>query len=216
MVGYIIGVVLGVIIFLLQNFKPTSIGFRIAFLILTIAFIWGISYAQLGYWNILVIPVGVFVLCFLAAFCFPYGGNSAKQEYMAINGQNYYKELQNGDQIGRIDVPGFKQTYDRILSGIIFQIATSEKDFQSLGEALYSKNFYPISIHTKDEIIQHIRWAIEKVANSSTDGNSIRSKAEDKIESIFNAYVSVMSIHEEATRNLEQLHQRDVTFDEGN
>lgn len=205
MVGYIIGIVLGVIIFLLQNFKPTSIGFRIAFLILTIAFIWGISYAQLGYWNIVVIPVGVLILCFLAAFCFPYKGSSAINEYMAINGQNFYKELQNSDQIGQINVPGFKQTYDRILGGIISQIVTSKKDFDSFGKALYSKNFYPISIHTKDEIIQHIRWAIEEVANSSTDGNSIRSKAEDNIESLFNAFVSVMSIHEEATRNLEQL-----------
>lgn len=205
MVGYIIGIVLGVIIFLLQNFKPTSIGFRIAFLILTIAFIWGISYAQLGYWNIVVIPVGVLILCFLAAFCFPYKGSSAINEYMAINGQNLYKELQNSDQIGQINVPGFKQTYDRILGGIISQIVTSKKDFDSFGKALYSKNFYPISIHTKDEIIQHIRWAIEEVANSSTDGNSIRSKAEDNIESLFNAFVSVMSIHEEATRNLEQL-----------
>ena len=205
MVGYIIGIVLGVIIFLLHNFKPTSIGFRIAFLILTIAFIWGISYAQLGYWNIVVIPVGVLILCFLAAFCFPYKGSSAINEYMAINGQNFYKELQNSDQIGQINVPGFKQTYDRILGGIISQIVTSKKDFDSFGKALYSKNFYPISIHTKDEIIQHIRWAIEEVANSSTDGNSIRSKAEDNIESLFNAFVSVMSIHEEATRNLEQL-----------
>ena len=87
MVGYIIGIILGVIIFLLQNFKPTSIGFRIAFFILTIAFIWGISYAQLGYWNILVIPLGIMVLCFIAALCFPYGGNSAKNEYMYINNQ---------------------------------------------------------------------------------------------------------------------------------
>ena len=205
MVGYIIGIVLGVIFFLLQNLKPTSIGFRIAFLILSIAFIWGISYAQLGYWNILIIPLGIMVLCFLAALCFPYGGNSAKNEYMYINGQNYYKELQNGDLIGRIEVPGFKQTYDRILGGILFQIASSEDDFQSLRKALYSKNFYPISTHTKDEIVQHILWAIEEVANSSTDGNSIRSKAEDNIESLFNAFVSVMSIHEEATRNLEQL-----------
>ena len=205
MVGYIIGIVLGVIFFLLQNLKPTSIGFRIAFLILSIAFIWGISYAQLGYWNILIIPLGIMVLCFLAAFCFPYGGNSAKNEYQYINGQNYYKELQNGDLIGRIEVPGFKQTYDRILGGILFQIASSEDDFQSLRKALYSKNFYPISTHTKDEIVQHILWAIEEVANSSTDGNSIRSKAEDNIESLFNAFVSVMSIHEEATRNLEQL-----------
>lgn len=205
MTGYIIGTVLGVIIFLLQNFKPTSLGFRIAFLFLSIAFIWGISYAQLGYWNILVIPVGIMVLCFLAALCFPYGGNSAKNEYMAINGKNYYRELQNGDLIGQIEVPGFKQTYDRILSGILFQIVSSEEDFQSLGKALNSKNFYPISTHTKDEIVQHIRWAIEVVANSSSNGSSIRSKAEDNLESIFNAYVSVMSIHEEATRNLEQL-----------
>jgi len=205
MVGYIIGIVLGVIIFLLQNFKPTSVGFRIAFLILTIAFIWGISYAQLGYWNILVIPVGVMVLCFFVALCFPYGGDSAKSEYMYINGQNYYMELQNEDLIGRIEVPGVKQTYDRILNGILFEIASSDDEFKSLGKALYSKNFYPISIHTKEEIVQHIRWAFEMVANSSSNGYSIRSKAEDNIESIFNAYVSVMSIHEEATRNIEQL-----------
>ncbi|MBQ3324242.1 MAG: hypothetical protein IJG81_05305 [Muribaculaceae bacterium] len=59
MAGYIIGLVIGLLIFLLQNFKPTSNSFRVLSLILTIAFIWGISYANLSYWNIAVIPFGV-------------------------------------------------------------------------------------------------------------------------------------------------------------
>jgi len=71
MIGYIVGLLLGIIVFLWQNFKPTSVGFRIMFLIVSIAFMWGIYYAHLGGWNVMVIPLGILILCFLSAFCFP-------------------------------------------------------------------------------------------------------------------------------------------------
>lgn len=207
MTGYIIGLVLGIIVFLLQNFKPTSLWFRVSFLILTIAFLWGISYTHLGYWNILIIPLGELVLCFIAAFCFPYRSNSAIMEYTTINGRNYYAELRDGDKIGRIDAPGFKQTYDRIIAGVLTKIVSKQDDFQKLGNLLYSKNFYPISEHTKAEVLLHIFSAITEVANASTDGRNIQVRARDSIESLFNAYVSVMSIHEEATRRIDEINQ---------
>ena len=208
MIGYIIGIVLGVIVFILQNFKPTSFGFRIMFLLVTIAFIWGIFYAHLGYWNILVVPLGVLVLCFISAFCFPYNGNSASMEYRAVNGANYYEWLQDQDQIGKISPRGFKQTYDRIMSGILFEIVNNQKDMQEFGSLLYSKNFYPVSIHTKKEILNHINTCIEQMANSSKQGDTIRAKANERIEQLFNTYVSVMAIHEEATRNIEEIEKR--------
>ena len=74
-----------------------------------------------------------------------------------------------------------------------------------MGNLIYSKNFYPISTHTKEEILQHINNCIEKTANSSRQGNTIKINADNNIEHLFNAYVSVMSIHEEATRNIEEL-----------
>ena len=205
MIGYIIGIVLGVIIFLFQNFKPTSLGFRILFLVLSIAFMWGLYYAHLGYWNILIIPFGELVLCFLSAFFFPYSGRSAMIEYESINGENYYASMRYTDKIGRIQVPGLKQTYDRIMNGLLFQIVTNKADFQKLERLIYSKNFYPISIHTKEEVLQHINDCVEEVANSSKHGNTIRINANKIIDQLFNTYVSVMSIHEDATRNLEAL-----------
>ncbi len=202
MAGYIIGLVIGLLIFLLQNFKPTSNSFRVLSLILTIAFIWGISYANLSYWNIAVIPFGVIFLCFISAFIFPYGANAAKTEYETINGENYFVELNDNDKIGRINPPMFKQTYDRIMAGILSQIVSSQSEFKELGNLLYSKNFYPISSRTKAEVMHHIRQSIETTASSSNHGNLIRIKAEQNIEQIFNVYVSVMSIHEEATREI--------------
>ena len=202
MIGYIIGTVIGAIVFLMQNFKPTSLGFRIMFLIVSIAFIWGIFYAHLAYWNILVIPIGLMLLCFVSALCFPYRGSSAAMEYESVNGENYYAELQDIDTIGRINPSGFKQTYDRIMSGILFEIVNNQKDLQKLGNLLYSKNFYPISTHTKREVLQHINSCIEQMADSSRYGDTIRTKANDRIELLFNTYVSVMAIHEEATRNM--------------
>lgn len=199
---YIIGLVLGVIIFVMQNLKPTSLWFRIMFLILTVAFLWGISYADMGFWYILIIPIGVLVLCLISAMCFPYKGTSAISEYNAVNGRNYYVELNDNDKIGRIDAPGFKQTYDRIIVGILSEIASSKDDLKRLGNLLYSKNFFPISCHTKKEIAQHINSVIEETAQSSNDGDSIREKARNRFEFIFNAYVSVMSIHEESTRQI--------------
>lgn len=208
MIGYIIGTVLGVIVFLLQNFKPTSFGFRIMFLLVSIAFIWGIFYAHLGYWNILVVPIGETVLCFISAFCFPYNGKSASMEYGAVNGANYYAWLQDKDRIGKIAPRGFKQTYDRIMSGILFEIVNNQKDLQEFGNLLYSKNFYPISIHTKEEVLQHINTCIDIMAKKSKHGNTIIIKANERMEQLFNTYVSVMAIHEEATRNIEEIERR--------
>ena len=208
MIGYIIGLVLGIIIYLLQNFKPTSAGFRILFLILTIAFMWSIYYAHLDYWNIAVIPLGVIFLCFISAFIFPYDAYSAINEYEIVNGENYYAELNDNDKIGKINPPMFKQTYDRIIAGLLTQIVSSESELQELGNLLYSDNFYPISSHTKKEVVKHIRQSIETIASSSSNGNSIRIKAENNIQNLFNAYVSVMAIHEEATRNIESLSKR--------
>lgn len=202
MSGYIIGLILGLVIFILQNLKPTSLWFRISFLILTFAFLWGISYAHMGYWNILIIPIGVSILCFIATFCFPYGLTSAKNEYMAVNGRNYYTELHDEDKIGRIDAPGFKQTYDRIIGGVLTQIVSTQDDFQKLGNLLYSKNFYPISTHTKAEVLHHINLAITTVVSTSIEGENIKSRARKNIELLFNTYVSVMSLHEEATRQI--------------
>lgn len=209
MIGYIIGLVLGIIIFVMQNLKPTSSWFRISFLVMTIAFLWCISYAHLGYWNILIIPVGVFVLCFIAALCFPYGSSAAQNEYMAVNGINYFAALHDEDKIGRIDVPGFKQTYDRIIGGILTQIVSTQDDFQKLGNKLYSKTFYPISIHTKADVMKHINSSIDEVALTSKHGENIKIKARKNLEMLFNAYISVMSIHEEATRNIEGLRNED-------
>ena len=205
MAGYIIGLVLGIIIFLQQNFKPTSNWFRIVFLILTVAFLWGIYYAHAGYWNILIIPAGVLVLCFISALCFPYGIASASTEYAVINGRNYYAELHDEDKIGRINPPGFKQTYDRIIVGILTQIVCTQNDLHRFGKLLYSKNFYPISSRTKEEVMKHINSVIYDVANSSKYGDEIRQKAQKNIEALFNAYVSVMAIHEEATLSIEEI-----------
>ena len=205
MTGYIIGLVLGLLIFILQNLKPTSSWFRVLYLILTVAFLWGISYANAGYWNILIIPIGEIILCLIAAMIFPYSGKSASNEYMAINGRNYYAELNDNDKIGRIDAPGFKQTYDRIIAGIVGQITNNKDDLIRFGNLLYSKNFYPISNHTKKEIVLHINSVIGEVSKSSKNGVLIMKKAIENYEQLFNAYVSVMSIHEEATRQIEEL-----------
>ena len=136
--------------------------------------------------------------------CFPYGLTSARHEYMAINGRNYYIEFHDGDKIGRINAPGFKQTYDRIIEGILTYITSTPSDYQRFGYLLYGENFYPISTHTKNDIIQHINSVIAEVSNSSKYGTSIRIRALNNIELLFNAYVSVISIHEEATRRINE------------
>ena len=212
MTGYIIGIVLGVLLFLSQYFKPTSKGFKSMYLITSIAFIWGFYYANLGYWHIVVIPVGEFILCFISACCFPYNGKSSLAEYEAVNGENYFARLQNEDRIGKIQPHGFKQTYDRIISGILSEIVNNPKELQEFGNLLYSKNFYPISTHTKEDILQHINACIEKIANTSKNGSTLRVKANLKVEQIFNAYVSVMSIHEEATKNIEQIKLKQMAY----
>lgn len=204
MVGYIVGVVLGVIIFLLQNFKPTSVGFRIMYLLTTIAFLFGFWFLKLGGWNILVLPVGEMFLAFISAAFFPYSLYSATSEYQFTSSHDYYKELELNDKIGRIKPDGFKQTYDRILDGIITSVVNSKSDFLKFKGELYSNNFYPISEHTKDEIMQHIRKAITNTGWESKD-NKFIEKATRQTSNLFNAFVSLMAIHEEATREIERL-----------
>lgn len=209
MTGYIIGLVLGFIIFLLQNFKPTSVAFRVAYLLTSIVFIIGIYFASLGGWNVILIPLGEILLAFISAVIFPYDLYSATKEIQLTNSCDYYKELDSKDKIGRINPPGFKQTYDRILQGILSGIVSNEKDLQKLGNELYSKNFYPISEHTKEEVVQHIQTSISKTGFESNDDNFLK-KAIPQTSNIFNAFVSIMAIHEESTREIERLKkQRD-------
>ena len=205
MIGYIIGVILGVIVFLLQNMKPTSFKFRVLYLILTVSFIWSMHYVDAGFWHFLIIPFGETVLCLISAICFPYSSTSARSEYISANGRDYYSELEDSEKIGRIDASGFKQTYDRIISGILSDLATNEYDFQILARKIYSKNFYPISSHTKAEVLSHLNRAIEEVSSSSKYGKKIRDRATNQIGLLFNSYVSAMAIYEEATRRIEKL-----------
>lgn len=205
MAGYIIGLVLGLTVFLFQNFKPTSLGFRIMFLLTSFVYLWFMYKAQIGFWNIFIIPFGEMILCFCSAYVYPYGGKAASMEYESLNGQNYFAILQFDDKIGRINPRGLKQSYDRIMGGLLSDIANNKKELLILNSLLYSKNFYPISIHTKMEILQHIYDCIDKMAKISSHGDVIRIKASEKIELLFNTYVSVMAIHEEATRNIEEL-----------
>ena len=205
MAGYIIGLILGILVLLWQNLKPTSVGFRVMFLIVSVGFMWSIYYAHIGWGNLIAIPLGVNILCFISAFCFPYKGIAAQKEYMYINGCNYYTELKDDDLIGEIQCPGLKQTYDRIMEGIISDVVITPDDLNKLMNLLYSKNFYPISTHTKQEVMQHINYAVQKVAIESRHGDTILMYAEDNIALIFNTYISVMSIHEEATKRIEEL-----------
>lgn len=200
MAGYIIGIVLGIIVFLMQNLKPVTIGFRVSFFLLSIVFVWGIGKTDIGYWNLLVIPLGEMVLCFISAVLFPYHAPTARFEYDYINGDDYYLHLQKKDKIGRIDAPGFKQTYDRIIAGLLWDLTHNNAEHQELIRLLYSKNFYPISEHTKQEVINHILESIGAVVKPSV----FELLSEEQIRPIFNAYVSVMSIHEEATRGIEE------------
>lgn len=209
MIGYIIGLGLGVLVFFIQYLKPTSLWFRISFPILTIAFFGSISYMQAGFWNILIIPIGVLVLCFLTALCFPYCATDARREYMIINGKNYYAELQNGDKIGRINAPGLKQTYDRIIAGVLTQITSTPNDFKMFSNLLYSNNFYPLSNHTKDDVIQHIESVITIVSDLSNNDKTIQMKSEKNFDLLFNSFVSVMSIHEEATRRITNISEQE-------
>lgn len=204
MPGYIIGFIIGFLLFLFQLFKPSSAGFRYLSIILFIAFSIAIYHAKLGGWNVLVFPVGSFLICVISAFIFPYAGKSAKEEYALVNPRDYYSELADDEKIGKIDVPYFKQTYDRIIIGLLTEMVTNHNDLQRLGSILYSKNFYPISEHTKHEIMQHIRFAIRETALNSNHGEYILEKSNAYIKDIFNAYVSVMSIHEEAKRFVDE------------
>lgn len=132
-------------------------------------------------------------------------GTETQNEYAAVNGNNYYDVFRDDDTIGRIDPPGFKQTYDRIIVGILTNITSNQADLHNFGNMLYSNNFYPISQHTKKEILQHINSVVAHVASISNDCNNIRLKAKPYIEPLFNAFISVMAIHEEATRRIEEI-----------
>lgn len=162
------------------------------------------------------IVVGVFFLSFFTyGYYSPRESSAAQNEYLAVNGRNYYLELHDEDMIGRIDAPGFKQTYDRIIAGVLTQIVRTKNDFQRFGSLLYSKNFYPLSNHTKNDVMQHINSVIAEVSRTSKDGNNIREKATSNLELLFNTYVSVMSIHEEATREIEEIETERNKFHSG-
>ena len=203
--GYVIGLILGIAVFIFQNFKPTSILFRVSFFVLSVVFFWSISFADVGFWNVFLIPFGESLLCFISAMIFPYSSSSARIEYMHVNGRDYYSELDKHERIGNLEVGAFKQTYERIIKGILLDIATTKDEFRRLKFMIYSNNFYPISLHTKSEVIAHLSNAIEYTSLTSNFGEQIKRKANKNFDLLFNAFVSLMSIHEEATKAIEKL-----------
>ena len=150
-----------------------------------------------GYWNILLILFGVAVLCYIAAKCFPSYNTPAQREYRIINGRNYYKKLRQEDLIGRIHAPGDKKSYYKIIHSILSDIACSTDELNELAFLLSTANFHPISEHTKQEVLLHIYSTINKALGKSKNREYISVKTKENIETLFNAYISAMSIREE-------------------
>lgn len=141
MIGYVFGTIIGILVYIYQNFKPTSGWFRICYLLFSIAFLIGMYFAGMGYWNILVIPLGELILAFVAAFIFPCamyapdvvpkGFMDSKQSRPAIKYMNEYFDafsltLENMPNSSFIDESVF---YSLIRSAIEKNVGKNQEEF---------------------------------------------------------------------------------------
>lgn len=208
-VSHIIGSVIGVLILLMQIAKPVSNKFRLLSIILAVISIYYTSTLDIHIWNSILTPFLVLVSCFISAIVFPYTASNSYNDYNSINGEDYYDNLSMNDKIGMVNVPGIKQTYIRILDGIITSSCNTIKEYKTFKSCIMSKNLYPISEQTKAKVISHINESIKSACLNSNNYTNLYSKLKNKEQEIFNVYVSIMRIHEDATNTLKDIERRE-------
>ncbi|WP_346863935.1 hypothetical protein [uncultured Draconibacterium sp.] len=208
MTAIIISLVLSVLILLVKQ-RGRSIKFRIlSFLICAIICTTLILLTDLGWWNVVVLPVCTFIGIFVSLIISPltvkeaYSGKSFK-----VN--DYYNELPNGEQIGTINYYyGFKQGYERLLNKILYAFTSSNVDAQRIMQNLYSNIYYPSSKISKETLVNHIHTSLDDVINGSNYLIQMKINNPNIYEYVFNLFICILQINEEATDNVKKLEEK--------
>lgn len=161
---------------------------------------------KLGWWNIILLPLctsmGIFISLLILPFTVKEAVEVTKREAKCLD---IYSKLKDDDIIGKTEVFGIKQEYERDIQKLLYAITRSKKLTTQILVNLYTKIYYPISTITKKELKNHIIESINKVLIGNNIFENFEKESGDIYKEIFNIYLSILQIHEEATDNIKRL-----------
>lgn len=140
--------------------------------------------------------LGLFLLLYAnEVYLMIYKGALIKYEYQIKNGRNYFKELNDDDVIGEIQVPGKIEQYQSMLNGMTKVICSNKNEQDKL--CYYLSFNYRVSDKTKDQILSKI-FSYVKMATLIRGDNPFKTidRLSRNADIIFNLYVCINRLRE--------------------
>lgn len=211
MTTIIIGLFLSILLLIIKqsgrNVKFRVLSFSICFLIcLTI-----LLSTDLGWWNVIVLPICTLMGIFISLYFYPLTIKEAFDSREVII-HDYYNELAAGEQLRNIKTYGFKQGYERLLSKVLYGFTSSNSDTEKIKFNLYSNIYYPSSEVLKETLENHVHESLDNVINQRPYLRHIRRNNPDIYDYVFNIFVCILQINEEATDNIKRLEKETEEF----
>lgn len=205
MAPIIIGLVLSIFILLVKQ-NGRNIRFKVlSFLICLFICLTLLLLTDLGWWNIILLPVCTFIGVFLSLFISPLTVKEAFDS-RAFEINDYYNKLYEREQIGTIKTYyGFKQGYERLLKKILYAFTSSNSDTQKIIQNLYSNIYYPSSKILKETLVNHVHKSLDTVIGESFYLMQMKRDNPNIYAYVFNIFICILQINEEATDNIKRL-----------
>ena len=211
MVGIFIGLFLSIIFLIAKqsgrNIKFRVLSFSISFLICLIFLL----LTDLGWWNIIVLPILTLISVFVSLYIHPLTLKEAFDSKEVII-HDYYNELASEEQLCNIKTYGFKQGYERLLMKILYAFTSSNSDVEKIMSNLYSHIYYPISELRKETLESHVYKSLENVINESNYLRHAEIRGEAVYGHVFNIFLCILQINEEATDDIKRLKKESEDF----
>ncbi len=204
MASIIIGLFLSIL--LIYN-KQIGRNKRFKVLSFSICFLFSLTLlllTDLGWWYIIVLPVFTFIGVFLSLIISPFTLDEAFESREVVI-HDYYNELPDEEQIGFIKTYGFKQGYERLLNKVLYAFTSSNTDAEKIMHNLYSNIYYPSSKILKVTLVNHVHESLDKVIDGTVYLTKIRETTPNIYAYVFNIFICILQINEEATDNIKRL-----------
>jgi hypothetical protein len=208
----IIGIILSILLLVIKQ-SGRVLKFKIlSFSICAILCLIILITTNLGWWYTIILPLITFVGIFLSLFILPFTVEESI-ENSVVQITDIYSMLADNDQIGKIQNIGFKQVYERQLGKLLYAFTSSVDDSNKILKNLYSEIYYPSSKITKEKISNHIHNSLDSVINGNKYLEQSLLKSANIYKQVFNIFVCILQINEEATDNLNRINKEREEFE---
>jgi uncharacterized protein (TIGR02145 family) len=159
---------------------------------------------NLGWWNIILLPVCTLIGTFISLLILPFTVKEAveitKRKAKCLD---IYSKLKDDDIIGKTETYGIEEEYESDMINLLLTLTRSNVNTTKIIFNLYLKKYCPISTITKKELKNHVKESINKVLMEKNIYENFAGESEIIYKEIFNLYLSILQIHEEIKQKSE-------------